>query len=192
MISPVHNKRARFLRKVTGSTDLERTMLKAIKALSFYGIPHLIAGGLAVQEQGYPRFTVDVDIIVPDVKDAREKLSISGFAENPGSSMTLTDRTTKVTIDLLPGGGKLSLGTTVPLPMPTTVSIEPQIIPLDTLINVKLSANRLKDLADVAELIKNNSLRRDFVVAGAVKLRYEEVWDKAAAESAAEGLIGKD
>jgi hypothetical protein len=52
-------------------------------------------GGFAVQEHGYPRFTVDVNIIVPDVELAREKLSMNGFRANPGSTMTVTDRETK-------------------------------------------------------------------------------------------------
>ena len=42
--------------------------------LALFHIPHYVCGGFAVQEHGYPRFTVDVDIIVPDVQLAREKL----------------------------------------------------------------------------------------------------------------------
>ncbi len=59
-----------------------------------------------MQEHGYPRFTVDVGIIVPDVAFAIEKLSLNGFKANPGSEMTVTDREAKVEVDLLPGGKK--------------------------------------------------------------------------------------
>jgi hypothetical protein len=45
-----------------------------------------------------PPVTVDVDLIVPDVEFALEKLSINGFKQNPGSRMTVTDRETKVRI----------------------------------------------------------------------------------------------
>jgi hypothetical protein len=38
------------------------------------GIGNLIAGGLAVQLHGYPRTTIDVDIIVPDVQQAHSFL----------------------------------------------------------------------------------------------------------------------
>ena len=36
-------------------------------------IPHLIVGGIAVQEYGYPRVTIDVDLVVPDAASKRWK-----------------------------------------------------------------------------------------------------------------------
>src|SRR5947207_11325256 len=104
-----------FLRESSGSTNIEKTLLKALKVLALFDIPHYVCGGFAVQEHGYARFTVDVDIIVPDVELAREKLAMNGFRENPGSRMTVTDRVTKVEVDLLPGGGKVDPG---PLTLP--------------------------------------------------------------------------
>src|SRR6266536_5082481 len=89
-------KQAEFLRESSGSTNIEKTLLKALKVLKLFHIPHYVCGGFAVQEHGYPRFTIDVDIIVPDVQYAHEKLSMNGFRENPGSKMTVTDRETRV------------------------------------------------------------------------------------------------
>src|SRR5215831_4919522 len=94
-----------FLRESSGSTNIEKTLLKALRVLKLFGIPHYVCGGFAVQERGYPRFTVDVDIIVPDVAFAIEKLSLNGFSENHGPSMTVMDRETRVEVGLLPGGG---------------------------------------------------------------------------------------
>lgn len=74
---------AEFLRESSGSTSIETTLLKALKVLNLFKIPHFVCNGFAVQEHGYPRFTVDVDIIVPDVELAREKLSLNGFRTNP-------------------------------------------------------------------------------------------------------------
>jgi hypothetical protein len=99
-----HRVRANLLRKVSNSTDLSRTMRKAVRVLAEADIPSLVVGGYAVQENGYARFTSDVVIVVPDVAVARRALSIQGFRENPGSSMTVTDRVSKVEVDLLPGG----------------------------------------------------------------------------------------
>jgi hypothetical protein len=82
---------AEFLRESSGS-NIEKTLLKAVKVLALFQIPHYVCGGFAVQEHGYPRLTVDVDIIVPDVEFAREKLCMNGFNSE-----------TKVGIDLLPG-----------------------------------------------------------------------------------------
>ena len=80
-------------------------MRKAVRVLAEAGIPSLVVGGCAVQERGYARFTAHVDLIVPNVAQARGVLSINGFRENAGSTMTVTDRVSKVEVDLLPGGG---------------------------------------------------------------------------------------
>jgi hypothetical protein len=69
------HEQAEFLRESSGS-NIEKTLLKAVKVLALFRIPHYICGGFAVQEHGYPRFTVDVDIIVPDVELARQKLGM--------------------------------------------------------------------------------------------------------------------
>ena len=105
---PFHEQ-AEFLRESSGS-NIEKTLLKAVKVFALFRIPHYVCGGFAVQEHGYPRFTVDVDIIVPDVDFAREKLCMNDFQGNPGSKMTVTDRETKVEIDLRPGGSKVDPG----------------------------------------------------------------------------------
>ena len=47
--------------------------------------------------------SVYVDIIVPDVGLAVEKLSTNGFKQNPGSKVTVTDRYRRVWEDLHKG-----------------------------------------------------------------------------------------
>jgi hypothetical protein len=173
---------AEFLRESSGSTNIEKTLLKALKVLKLFGIPHYVCGGFAVQERGYPRFTVDVDIIVPDVALAIEKLSMNGFRENPGSKMTVTDRETKVEVDLLPGGERVDSGP-LTLPEPTIVSDEPQILSLERLISSKLSTfigrgiERTQDFADVVKLVQVNHLPRDFGVDPKVQDEYHKIWD---------------
>src|ERR1700688_1887447 len=102
---PQFHEQAEFLRESSGSTNIEKTLRKALRVLKLFNIPHYVCGGFAVQEHGYPRFTVDADIIVPDVDFAREKLAMNGFRENHGSQM----------VDLLPGGKKMDSG---PLTLP--------------------------------------------------------------------------
>ena len=99
-IHPKFREQAEFMRESSGS-NIEKALVKAVKVLALFHIPHCVCGGFAVQQHGYPRFTVDVDIIVPDVDFARQKLAMNGFKENPGSKMTVTDRETRVEIDLL-------------------------------------------------------------------------------------------
>ena len=184
-----HRIRARLLRKVSASTELSRTMRKAVRVLADAGIPSLIVGGYAVQEHGYARFTSDVDIVVPDVAFARERLSINGFRENPGSTMSLTDRVSKIEIDLLPGGGSVGPGPLM-LPLPTEISPEPTIVSLATLIEIKLSSylgsplSRNQDLSDVIALIRSNRLPLEFLIAPQVADKYQEVWRGLASEAA--------
>jgi hypothetical protein len=176
------HRQAEFLREASGSTDIRKTLLKALQVFRLFEIPHLVCGGFAVQEHGYPRFTVDVDIIVPDVEFAREKLSLNGFRLNAGSKMPVTDRETKVEIDLLPGGGKLDPGP-LTLPVPTQVSEQPIILTLEKLLSAKLSTymgrgiERVQDYADVAKLISINRPPRDFAVGEPVKPLYQRIWD---------------
>ena len=172
---------AEFLRQSSGS-NIEQTLNKAVSVLTLFQIPHYVCGGFAVQEYGYPRFTVDVDIIVPDVPFAREKLCLNGFRENPGPAMTVTDRETKVEVDLLPGGAKVDPGP-LTLPMPTLVSNTPRFLTLERLISSKLSTyigrgiHRAQDYADVAKLIEANHLPRDFGIDPKIRDEYQKMWD---------------
>ena len=140
----------------------ERTLLEAVKVFKLFNVPHYVCGGFAVQEHGYPRFTVDVDIIVPDVELAKEKLEMNGFKAKPSSRMTVTDRDTKVEVNLLPGGSKVDPGP-LTLPMPAPVSDQPQILELESLISSKLSTyigcgiQRAQDYADVVKLQTDRS-----------------------------------
>jgi hypothetical protein len=182
-----HRVRAQLIRKVSGSTGLSTTLRKAVGALARSGIPSLVVGGYAVQEHGYARFTSDIDLVVPNVAEARAILSIRGFRENPGSSMTLTDRVTKVEVDLLPGGGSVGLGP-LPLPIPTVVSSEPNVADLRTLVEIKLSSylgspeSRIQDRADVVQLIKLNDIPRDFPLNPTVETEFRTRWDALEAE----------
>ncbi len=185
LLSQFHEQ-AEFLRESSGS-NIEKTLRKAVRVLALFRIPHYVCGGFAVQEHGYPRFTVDVDIIVPNVDLAREKLCLNGFRENPGSRMTVTDRETRVEIDLLPAGGKVDPGP-LTLPVPTVVSDEPQILTLGNLISSKLSTYigrgvaRAQDYADVVRLIQANRLPRDYGVDPNVRDLFWSIWDELRSE----------
>jgi len=179
------HEQAEFLRKSSGS-NIEKTLLKAVGVLAGAGIPHLVCGGFAVQEHGYPRFTQDVDLIVPDVGLAYDTLCMAGFLEEPGA--IVADPDTMVHIDLLPGGQILDVGP-LSLPLPATVSEEPQLLTIEALIDSKLSAyagrgiDRAKDYADVVELMKANRLPRDLGVAEGVRDLYHRMWDELHTDS---------
>jgi hypothetical protein len=61
------NSDAYILREGTGTSGVLAAAQTAAELLAEHDIPHLIVGGIAVQEHGYPRVTIDVDVVVPDV-----------------------------------------------------------------------------------------------------------------------------
>ena len=144
-----------------------------------------------MQEHGYPRVTIDVDIIVPDVLEAVEWLtaSLTGpFYRVKGVDDRVEDRRNGVFIDLLPAGRVLKRGCKIPFPKPKIVAEKLQIISLEELIALKLDSwagspnRRLKDKADVNELILRRKLPRDLAVNPAVRSLYLETWDALQAE----------
>lgn len=188
----VNDSEAWLLRENTGTSGLEQTARTAAAALAHFDIPHLIVGGLAVQEHGYPRLTIDVDIVVPDVLEAVEFLTadLSGpLFRVHGGEDRVEDRRNGVKVDVLPAGGVLKPGCKVPFPLPGPVSATPRFVSLPDLISLKLDSwansplNRLKDKADVVELIKCRNLSRDLPVAPAVRSLWEETWDGLKAET---------
>jgi hypothetical protein len=188
----VKDQDALLLRENTGTTGLEQTARAAASALADHDIPHLVIDGLAVQEHGYPRVTLDVDMIVPDVLEAVEFLTAdlsSPFARVPNCQDRVKDTRNGVLVDLLPAGKVVKRGCVVPFPQPTKVADRPQIIGLPELISLNLDSwgasplRRLKDKADVVELIARRKLARGLGVAPAVRGRYLEIWDGLKAES---------
>lgn len=68
---------AHVLRENTGTSGVLESARTAVAALADHDIPHLIVGCVAVQEHGYPRVTIDVDVVVTDVLEAVEFLTAS-------------------------------------------------------------------------------------------------------------------
>ena len=185
------NQAAYILRENTGTTRLVESARAAVALLAEHGIPHLIVGGLAVQEHGYPRMTIDVDLVVPDVLEAVEFLTanVNGpFFRVLKIADRIEDRNSGVFIDLLPAGKVVKAGCQVPFPWPEKVTEQFQIIPLETLIALKLDSwagsplRRHKDKSDVIELIKHRNLPRDLAVNPVVRALYTETWDALQAE----------
>ena len=185
-IQSVSNSGAYLLRETTGTNHVAETLRRAVELLAHWDVPHYVVGGLAVQEHGYYRVTIDVDIVVPDVLEAYEFLTadLTGpFERVPEQQGRLRDRTNGVLLDLLPAQRVLQHGCHVPFPAPDEVSTLPRFITLEQLISLKLDswqgspARRIKDKADVTELILARNLPRDLNVHLAVRAAYHETWD---------------
>jgi hypothetical protein len=150
---------------------------------------------MALNEWGYRRVTVDVDVLLtPEgLEELKSNVLGRGYVEKFPGSRGLRDTVAGVNIDVVltgeyPGDGKPK---PVAFPDPARAAVRGRkvaLLPLPTLIELKLASgmsapHRLKDLADVLELVRALSLPRDLGASldASVRARYEELWDAAQA-----------
>lgn len=156
--------------------------------LSDNGIANLIAGGLAVQLHGYPRTTVDVDIVVGGVQQAHEFLVSKGYKPSAVQLLAVVDPIRRVKINLLPSGKCLKRVCQVPFPALPNPRAIMQPVSIEDLISLKLDSwkhtpmRRMRDRADVIELVARNELPRDLNVHNSIREEYLTLWDGLATE----------
>jgi hypothetical protein len=122
---------------------------KASGLLTAKGIPHAIAGGLAVGAHGYARATADVDFLVGD----------EAFEHHAGGVVTLRYSIVNigcVLIDFVSFTDSPQIAIEG-IPRAEQTAGLP-VVDLATLLHMKLKANRLKDQADVVELLKRGAV----------------------------------
>jgi len=175
------------------ANSVHKTLRAITRRLTELGIPHAVVGGLAMFAHGYRRFTEDVDLVVTrdGMNQIIEKLEGLGYVQPAGTSTKLRDTTTGVRIEFLitgqfPGDGKAK---PVAFPDPADVAVEIggiRFLKLPVLIELKLAsgisaAHRLKDLADVQELIRTLQLPKDLaeILNPYVRAKYAELWSSA-------------
>jgi hypothetical protein len=154
------------------------------------GIPYAVVGGMALFLHGYRRFTEDVDLLVTaeSRRTIHEQLIGLGYVPLFPGSMDLRDVTHGVRIEFLvtggyPGDGKLK---PVSFPDPRNEFVDRmgiRCLPLPRLIDLKLasglsSPGRLRDLADVQEMIRHLGLARDYAdqLNPSVREKFVELW----------------
>jgi hypothetical protein len=174
-----------------GKGKVQLALRRIAKRLNELEIPYAIAGGMAMFQHGYRRFTEDVDILVtPDgLKRIHDALDGLGYIRPFSQSKKLRDTDGGVSIDFLttgqfPGDGKPK---PVAFPDPANVYVEldgMRVVNLPTLLELKLAsgmtgAGRLKDLGDAQELIKFFQLPVDFSdqLNVYVRPRFLELWN---------------
>jgi hypothetical protein len=147
------------------------TLQRLARNLPNAGIDYALIGGMALAIHGYVRLTQDVDLLMNEAGLAQFQRMLVGrgyIAAFPGASKMFLDTITGVKVEIIttgefPGDGKPK---SVQFPDPTAISIEldgMRVTRLETLIELKLASgltapDRLKDLADVQELIRTLNL----------------------------------
>ena len=120
-------------------------MRSASAALTSLGVRHAVAGGLAVGAHGYGRSTQDVDLLVGD--EAFERRAGGLVTLKPGVPIQIDG----VAVDLLSTSGDDAF---LERSLAQPVEGEIPVVTAGTLVYLKLKSPRLKDRADVVELLK--------------------------------------
>ncbi len=179
-----------------GDADVQRALVKLTRTLDDANIPYAIVGAMALNEYGYRRVTVDVDVLLtPEGLASLKALVLGrGYVEKFAGSKGLRDTENGVTIDVLlagdyPGDGKPK---SVRFPDPAKVAVRGThgaFLPLASLVDMKLASgmsapHRLKDLADVLELVRAARIPRtlEAELDPTVRAKFIELWEAAQAE----------
>jgi hypothetical protein len=166
---------AEGLRYFMGQGSLNNALSRLASDLKAHGIDYAVIGAVALLAHGYPRFTEDIDLVLTreGLEKFHQELIGLGYAPAfPGARKRMRSTQAGVSIEVMttgeyPGDGKPK---PVAMPEPTSASIEidgVRFVTLEKLIELKLASgmtatDRLKDLADVQELIKIRPLQKDF------------------------------
>ena len=173
--------------------DVFQAAVGLAATLDALGVPYAIAGAMALNAHGYRRFTSDIDVIL-----TREGLATlkgarlgRGYLERFPGSKGLRDTQHNVAIDVLIAGEFPGDGAPKPVAFPDpTAGVEVgarfRVVALPTLVELKLASgmtapHRLKDLADVLELIRAVVLPRELASSldPYVRGKYLELWQAA-------------
>lgn len=149
-----------------GKGAVQTALRKLAARLNQLGIAYAVAGAMALFRHGYRRFTEDVNIVVRrnDVKAIHGRLVGDGYTPSFFGSKNLRDADCGVEIRFLVSGETPRHNREKPLPIPDPAAISVDLdgimyVRLPALIEMKLTSgisrpDRLKDLADVQETIK--------------------------------------
>ena len=161
-------------RYFAGNNEVHKALRRITSRLEQLGIPYAVAGGMALYFHAYARFTEDVDVLVSreGLERIQQELRGRGYRPLFAGSKNLRDTEHGVRIEFIvsgeyPGDGKPK---PVVFPDPGQASIERggiHFLPLRELIELKLASGmtnrgRLKDLADVQEMIRTLQLPLEF------------------------------
>jgi hypothetical protein len=168
---------AEGLRYFMGEGTINKTLIQLANDLERRGIDYIVIGAIALLAHGYPRFTEDIDLVMTSEGLQKFHDELVGLGYTPafsGAKKRLRSTTDGVPIEVMttgefPGDGKPK---PVSMPRPNEASIEIdgiKFVTLGKLIELKLASgisasDRLKDLADVQELIKIKQLDADFAL----------------------------
>lgn len=173
-----------------GVGEVQKALQKVCAALAAEEIPYAVAGAMALNAHGYRRVTSDVDLLLtPEGLAAFKARWLGrGWMERFPGSRGMRDTEYDVKIDVIltgdfPGDGRPK---SVAFPHPDVAERNGDImvLPVRDLVELKLASGmtnpgRMKDLADVQELIRHADLPLDLrdELDPMVRDEYARIWD---------------
>jgi len=160
-----------------GEGMLNEVLAKLAQDLTKNEIDYAIVGAIALNQHGFQRFTSDIDVLLSRNGLERFRERLVGLGYRPafeGARKKYRTSGTNIPVDVIvtgefPGDG-LPKPVAFPDPVKDSVEIDGiRTITLEKLIELKLASgmtapDRLKDLADVQELIKIKHLNAEFAM----------------------------
>ena len=158
-----------------GEGKLNKTLARLTTDLNEHGIQYAVIGAGALLAHGYQRLTVDIDLLM--TREGLEKfhaelIGLGYVPAFPGAKKKIRSTVDGVSIDVMITGEYPGDGKPKPVSMPDPLSAATEIngvryVTLEKLMELKLASgisapHRLKDLADVQEMIKIKKLDADF------------------------------
>lgn len=163
------------LRFFMGEGVLNQTLERVRRDLERAGIDYSVIGAVALNQHGYRRFTEDIDLLMTKEGLRRFQESLVGLGYRPafeGATKNFNTTRENVPIQIVTSGEFPGDGRPKPVqfhdPKEAFVVIEGiKTVSLEKLIELKLASgmsapDRLRDLADVQELIRLKKLGADF------------------------------
>lgn len=172
-----------------GDAEVQKALRKVCAALEEDGIPYAVAGAMALNAHGYRRVTTDVDLLLTaeGLAAFKAKHLGRGWVERFPGSKGLRDTEHGVRIDVLltgdyPGDGRPK-AVAFPAPSVAQRAGACMVLPVRHMVELKLASglsnpDRMKDLADVQELIRHARLPLALSDAldPSVRAEYTRIW----------------
>jgi hypothetical protein len=176
-----------------GRVDVRKALEKLVRLLEEGDIAYAIIGAMALNEYGYRRVTEDVDVLLTrEGLEAFKRAHLGrGYTEKFPGSRGLRDTEHGVPIDVFLAGEYPGDGKPKPVAFPDPAAAaergrKVRLLPLHDLLELKLASgitapHRLRDLADVIELIKIRELPAELAadLDASVRDKYRELWQAA-------------
>jgi hypothetical protein len=179
------------LKFFAGKGMVNNALTQIVQTLNKLGIDYAVIGAVALNQHGYRRFTEDIDLLLTKEGLERFRNELVGLGYRPafeGARTQFRSTAENVRVEIVTAGDYPGDGRPKPVKFPNPAEVVTEIegiktITLEKLLELKLASgmsapHRLKDLADVQEMIKVKALPADFAneLDASVRDKYLELY----------------